>query len=136
MKKIMKTINKIGSKLFILFLLTLYSCSQSNDSQTSNSNLIIGKWAWQTLPDKCASYREFKSNGTLTYYQNVCGTPQIDYLLYKIEGNILNTKNADTSIKGENNKTETIIELTDKIMTTTFVDNYLGIQTRTYTKIP
>ena len=137
-------LKNITKALILLFLFSSISCSSDKDSENSTSNdnsnskLIIGKWAWtnQTLPSKCASYREFKSDGTLTYYQRVCETPEIDYLVYKIDGNILSTKNATTGIKGENNETETIIELTATTMKTSFKSGaQMPIQYVSYVKI-
>ena len=40
----MKTVKHFGSALFIIFILALYSCSHSDNSQPSNSDLLIGKW--------------------------------------------------------------------------------------------
>ncbi|WP_316636118.1 lipocalin family protein [uncultured Flavobacterium sp.] len=119
----------IGLTFLSLFLLN--SCNSDNDSKptNSNTNLIIGKWTWQEPSAKCPSYREFKINKTLTYMQfdGNCKV-LIDNLTYELVGDKI-------KIGSDEDETETIIELTDKIMTITFV-SYNGIQKRTYHKIP
>lgn len=124
-------LKSITITLTLLFLFLLTSCNSDNDSESTNSSrdLIIGKWTWQEPSAKCPSYREFKTNKTLTYMQfdGNCKA-LIDNLTYEL---------VDDKIKigSDKDETETIIELTDKIMTTTFV-SYNGIQKRTYHKIP
>ena len=117
--------------LIILLLFSLNSCSSDKDSETNNSstNLIIGKWTWQEPTSKCPSFREFKTNKTLIYNQfDVNCKVLIDNLTYELVGDKI-------KIGSDEDETETIIELTDKIMTITFV-SYNGIQKRTYHKIP
>lgn len=117
--------------LILLIFISLNSCNSDKDSDInkSNSELIIGKWTWQEQSAKCPSYREFKTNKTLTYMQfdGNCKA-LIDNLTYELVGDKI-------KIGSDEDETETIIELTDKIMTTTFV-SYNGIQKRTYHKIP
>lgn len=118
-------------KLTFLLLFLLNSCSSNNDSETNNSSrdLIIGKWTWQEFPAKCSSYREFKTNKTLVYMQfdGNCKA-LIDNLTYELVGDKI-------KIGSDEDDTETNIELTDKIMITTFI-SYNGVQKRTYTRIP
>lgn len=118
-------------KLTFLLLFLLNSCSSNNDSEATNSSkdLIIGKWTWQELPAKCLSYREFKTNKTLVYMQfdGNCKA-LIDNLTYELVGDKI-------KIGSDEDDTETIIELTDKIMITTFI-SYNGVQKRIYTRIP
>lgn len=124
-------IKKIVTIFFISILFSLTACSSDKDSETNNSssNLIIGKWTWQEPTAKCPSYREFKINKTLTYMQfdGNCKA-LIDNLTYELIGNKI-------KIGTDEDETETIIELTDKIMKTTFV-NFSGTQTRVYNRIP
>lgn len=115
------------------FALTFFitSCNSDKDSEESNSNpnLIIGKWTWQEPTAKCPSYREFKTNKTLIYMQfdGNCKA-LVDNLTYELVGDKI-------KIGSDEDETETIIELTDKIMITSFI-SYNGIQKRTYKKIP
>lgn len=117
--------------LILLIFISLNSCNSDKDSEINNadSDLIIGKWTWQEQTSKCPSYREFKTNKTLTYMQfdGNCKA-QIDNLTYELVGDKI-------KIGSDKDETETIIELTDKIMTTTFI-SYNGIQKRSYTRIP
>lgn len=132
-----KTILTLLLLLSIVVLFNSCSSEKSDTESDENSKLIIGKWAWtnQTLPSKCASYREFKSDGTLTYYQNVCGTPEIDYLIYKMDGSTLTTQNASNS-KEKNIETETIIELTKTTMKTSSKSgSQTAVQYISYVKI-
>lgn len=124
-------LKSIAITVTFLFLFLLNSCNSDNDSETINSstNLIVGKWSWQEPSLKCPSYREFKTNKTLTYMQfdGNCKA-LIDNMTYELVGDKI-------KIGSDEDETETIIELTDKIMTITFV-SFNGIQKRTYHKIP
>lgn len=123
---------KFFSKFLILLTaFSLNSCNSGGESETNDtsSNLIIGKWTWQKPSGKCPSYREFKNNKTLTYMQfNENCKALIDNLTYQLVGNKI-------KIGTDEDVTETVIELTDKIMTITFV-SYNGVQKRTYNRIP
>ncbi|GAA4057879.1 lipocalin family protein [Flavobacterium chungnamense] len=70
----MKTKKKIGSKLFILFLLTFYSCSHNENSQTSNSDLLIGKWEFFSTTQNGVIHDDYNPTGchrnSLEYFAN------------------------------------------------------------------
>jgi hypothetical protein len=114
----------------LLIITVLISCSSDNNTNQSKIDLLIGKWAWGTLGGKCTSYREFKTNHILTYVQyfDNCNNQTIDNLAYKVVENEI--------IYDDTSDNEKIIEITNSIMVTTFQDPYLGIQTRSYTRIP
>lgn len=117
-------------KLTFVLLFLLNSCSSNNDSEATNSSrdLIVGKWTWQEFSAKCLSYREFKTNKTLVYMQfdGNCKA-LINNLTYELVGDKI-------KIGSDEDDTETIIELTDKIMITTFI-SYDGVQKRIYNRI-
>jgi uncharacterized protein (TIGR03066 family) len=108
------------SKFIVLLLICLafVSCTNSDSPTAENpfSKLIIGKWTTETSP--VCDYREFKSDGTMVYTQNICSTPIIDNFTYKIEGNILKLF---SNVHGDNaTDIENIISLTENEMKISF----------------
>lgn len=124
------------SKFIVLLLICLafVSCTSSDTpvSESSFSKLIVGKWTTETAP--VCGYREFKSDGTMVYTQNICTTPIVDNFTYKIEGNILKLF---SNVHGDNaTDIENIISLTSTEMKVSFSGgSALPTEYRTYYKI-
>lgn len=123
-------------KLIILIIITILfsACSNSDSPSSENafSKLIIGKWTTETSP--VCGYREFKSDGTMVYTQEICTTPIIDNFTYKIEGNILKLY---SNVHGDTaTDIETIISLTSTEMKVSFSGgSALPTEYRTFYKI-